>query len=164
MRNKFIVLLLVMLIVVFSGCIQSDIGKINDLSSKINANLKNGDNYYNNAAEGINEFSLDSASTNCDKALSEFKLAKSSADEGLKYAQNSNDAVFINYMKYSVEEIDLRITATQELKEAIPLLKVKNNSTGNAHITLANQYMDKSLQYKYKKDVLVKNNPSKFKK
>ena len=163
MKSKFSILLLIMFIVALSGCIQSDIGKINDISSKINNNLKNGDNFYNKAAEDINNFSLDSAATNCDKALSEFKSAKSLAEEGLQHAENSKDSVFIDYMKYSVAEIDLRLNATQELKEAVPLLQIKNNSTGNTHVTLANQFMDESLEYKYKKERLVKDNPSKFK-
>lgn len=152
-----------MLVVSLSGCTQSDVGKINDLSTKINISLKNGDNYYNKAATDINSFSLNSAATNCDNALSQFRQAKSWAEQGLQYAENSKDSVFINYMKYSIAEIDLRINATQELKYAIPLLKIKNNSTGNSHVTLANELMDKSVEYKYKKDDLVKNNPSKFK-
>ena len=163
MKSKLVIVILIISIVALSGCIQSDVGKINDLSSKINQNLKNGDNYYNKAANDINIYSLDSAATNCDNALSEFKQAKSSADQGLQYAENTNDSVFINYMKYSIAEIELRINATQELKEAVPLLELKNNTTGNLHVTLANQLMEQSLEYKNKKDNLVKNNPAKFK-
>ena len=163
MKSKLVIVILIISIVALSGCIQSDVGKINDLSSKINQNLKNGDNYYNKAANDINIYSLDSAATNCDNALSEFKQAKSSADQGLQYAENTNDSVFINYMKYSIAEIELRINATQELKEAVPLLELKNNTTGNLHVNLANQLMEQSLEYKSKKDNLVKNNPGKFK-
>ncbi len=163
MKDKFVILLVIMLFVALSGCIQSDTGKINDLSSKINTNLKNGDNYYNNAAEDINSFSLDSASTNCDKAISEFRLAKSSAEEGLQYAQNSKDQVFIDYMRYSVAEIGLRLNASLQLKEAVPLLQIKDNNTGNYHVTLANQLMEESFVYTSKKERLVENNPSKFK-
>jgi len=163
MKSKLVIVILIISIVALSGCIQSDVGKINDLSSKINQNLKNGDNYYNKAANDINIYSLDSAATNCDNALSEFKQAKSSADQGLQYAENTNDSVFINYMKYSIAEIELRINATQELKEAVPLLELKNNTTGNLHVNLANQLMEQSLEYKNKKDNLVKNNPAKFK-
>jgi len=163
MKDKFAILLLLLFIVALSGCIQSDVGKINDLSSKINTNLKNGDNYYNTAANNINDFSLDSAATNCDKAVSEFRGAKTSAEEGLQYAQNSNDQVFIDYMKYSISEIDLRLNASLQLKEAVPLLQVKNNSTGNSYVTLANQFMEESMVYTAKKERLVKNNPSKFK-
>lgn len=163
MKNKFVPLILIIFIVAISGCIQSDIGKINGLSSTINEHLKNGDNYYNTAAEDINKFSLESALTNCDNAVSEFKLAKSSAEEGVKYAQNSKDAVFIEYMGYAVAEVEARLNATLELQQAIPYLQQKNNTTANPHITLANSYMDRSMEYKTKKDNLVNQNPSKFK-
>ncbi len=163
MKNKILPLILIILIVALSGCIQSDIGKINGLSSTINEHLKNGDNYYNTAAEDINKFSLESALTNCDNAVSEFNLAKNSAQEGLKYAQDSKDTVFIEYMGYVVSEIDSKLNATLELKQAIPYLQQKNNSTGNPHITAANQFMDQSMEYKTKKDNLVNENPAKFK-
>lgn len=163
MKNKILPLILIILIVALSGCIQSDIGKINGLSSTINEHLKNGDNYYNTAAEDINKFSLESALTNCDNAVSEFNLAKNSAQEGLKYAQDSKDTVFIEYMGYVVSEIDSKLNATLELKQAIPYLQQKNNSTGNPHITAANQFMDQSMEYKTKKDNLVNKNPAKFK-
>lgn len=163
MKNKILPLILIILIVALSGCIQSDIGKINEISSTINEHLKNGDNYYNNAAEDINAFYLDSALTNCNNAASEFNSAKSSAEEGLTFAQNSKDTVFIEYMKYTVTEIEARLNATLELKKAIPYLQQKNNTTGNNHVTLANSYMDRSMEYKAKKDNLVSQNPSKFK-
>ncbi len=163
MKTKILPFVLIILIVGLSGCIQSDIGKINGFSSTINDHLKKGDNYYNSAAQDINKFSFDSALTNCNNAVSEFSSAKSSAEEGFKYAQNTKDTVFIQYMEYNLAEIDNRLNATSELKEAIPYLQQKNNSTGNPHITSANQFMDKSMEYKTKKDNLVKQNPSKFK-
>ncbi|MGF7119598.1 hypothetical protein [Methanobacterium oryzae] len=163
MKNKILPLILIIFIVALSGCIQSDVGKINGLSSTINEHLKNGDNYYNTAAEDINSFSLERALTNCNSAASEFKLAKSSAEEGLKYAQNSKNTVFIEYMGYAVTEIEARLNATLQLQQAIPYLQQKNNTTANNHITLANSYMDRSMEYKAKKDNLVSQNPSKFK-
>jgi hypothetical protein len=66
-------------------------------------------------------------------------------------------------MGYVVSEIDSKLNATLELKQAIPYLQQKNNSTGNPHITAANQFMDQSMEYKTKKDNLVNENPAKFK-
>jgi hypothetical protein len=163
MKNKIIPLIVLMTVVAFSGCIQSDATKINGISSTINTHLKNGDSYFNKAASDLNKYSFNSTAVNCNNALSEFNSAKSSAQEGLNYAQNSNDSVIINYMQLTVSEIDARVNATLELQQAINYLQTKDSVKGNPHVTLANQYMDASMGYKAKKDNIVKQNPSKFK-
>lgn len=152
-----------MVIVALSGCIQSDIGNINGLSPTINDNLKKGDDFYNKAVLATNKYSLDNASSNCDNALSTFNSAKNSAEQALNYAQSSKDSVFINYMQNAVREIDSKINATSELKQAISYFQQKDSQNGNSRVALANQFMDKATEYKANKDNLVKQNPSKFK-
>ncbi|MGB9980576.1 hypothetical protein [Methanobacterium sp.] len=166
MKNKILPLILVismMLMVAISGCIQSDVSSINGLSSTINNHLKNGDSYYNTAVTNANKYSTDTASSNADSALSEFNSAKSSAQKALSYAQSSKDGVFIEYMQNIMGEIDSRINATSELQQAISYFKQKDSTNGNSHVTLANNYMDRSTQYETNNNNVVKQNPSKFK-
>ena len=163
MKNKIILLIVLVLVVAFSGCVQSDATKINGISSEVNTHLKNGDNYFNKAASDLNKFTYNTTAVNCNNALTEFNSAKSSAQEGLNYAQNTNDSVLINYMQLTVSEIDARVNATLELQQAITYLQTKDSTNGNPHVTNANQYMDTSMDYKTKKDNIVKQNPSKFK-
>ncbi|MEL7669306.1 hypothetical protein [Methanobacterium sp.] len=166
MKNKILPLLLVifmMAIVAISGCIQSDASSINGLSSTINNHLKNGDSYYNTAVTNVNKYSLDNASSNADSALSEFNSAKTSAQKALSYAQNSKDSVFTEYMQNFMGEIDAKINATSQLQQAVTYFKQKDSTNGNSHVTLANSYMDRSIQYETANNNLVKQNPSKFK-
>ena len=166
MKNKILPLLLVISIistVAISGCIQSDVSSINGLSPTINDHLKKGDNFYNNAVLDSNKYSLDDASSNAGSALSEFNSAKSSAQQALSDAQSSKDSVFVEYMQNTIGEIDSRVNATLELQQAISYFKQKDSETGNSHVALANQFMDKSTQYKTANDNIVKRNPSKFK-
>lgn len=163
MKNKIILLVLLMFITAFSGCIQSDAANIDSTASSVNSHLKNGDSYYNKAATDLNKYSIETATTNCNKALSEFNSAKSAAQSGLNYAQSSKDNVFIEYMQLTVSEIDARINATLEMQQAINYLQKKDNTNGNPHVVLANQYMDASVAFKVKKDNIIKQNPSKFK-
>lgn len=163
MKNKIVPLILIMVIVALSGCIQSDVVNINELSSPINENLKKGDDFYNQAALNSNKYNLDSASSNCDSALSEFNSAKTSAEQALNYAKSSKDSVFIDYMQNVVGEIDSKVNATSQLKQAIPYFEQKDSQTGNNHVTLANRYMDRASEYEAKKESIVKQNPSKFK-
>jgi hypothetical protein len=166
MKNKILPLILVIsliAVVAISGCIQSDASSINGLSSTISNHLKNGDNYYNTAVINSNKYSLDTASSNADSALSEFNSAKTSAQKALSYAQNSKDGVFTEYMQNLMVEIDARINATSEFQQAISYFKQKDSTNGNSHVTLANSYMGRSIQYETENNNLVKQNPSKFK-
>ena len=166
MKNKILPLILVIsliAVVAISGCIQSDASSINGLSSTISNHLKNGDNYYNTAVTNSNKYSIDTASSDADSALSEFNSAKTSAQNALSYAQNSKDSVFTEYMQNIMGEIDARINATSELQQAISYFKQKDSTNGNSHVTLANSYMDRSTQYETENNNLVKQNPSKFK-
>ena len=166
MKNKILPLILVIsltAVVAISGCIQSDASGINGLSSTINNHLKNGDSYYNTAVTNSNKYSLDTASSNADSALSEFNSAKTSAQKALSYAQNSKDGVFTEYTQNLMVEIEARINATSQLQQAITYFKQKDSINGNSHVTLANSYMDRSIQYETENSNLVKQNPSKFK-
>jgi hypothetical protein len=166
MKSKILPLFLVMAIVTtvaISGCIQSDVSSINGLSSSINASLKKGDGFYNGAVSDLNKYSLVNASSDANSALSEFNSAKNSAQQALNFAQSSKDGVFIEYMQNTVGEIDSRVNATLELQQAISYFDQKDSENGNSHVLLANQYMDKAMEYKTKKENIVKQNPSKFK-
>ena len=166
MKNKILPVILIIFligIVSISGCIQSDASGINGLSSTITNHLKNGDSYYNTAVTSTNRYSMDTASSNADSALSEFNSAKTSAQSALSYAQNSKDSVFTGYMQNLIMSIDARINATSQLQQAITYFKQKDSKNGNSHATLANNYIDRSIQYETANTKLVKQNPSKFK-
>lgn len=153
-----------MFIVFFYGCIQYEIDNINKLSPTINEHLKKGDEFYNEAAVNSNEYYFESGLENCDKALYEFNLAKSSARKALEYAINSDDDVFIEYLECTVGEIDAKINATSELKLAIQHFEEGDDTTANSHVYEANEFMEKAMEYKKKREEVVKQNPTKFKK
>jgi hypothetical protein len=163
MRNYVIILTLVTLTVFLSGCVGSQISNIDQLATKINENMKNGNSYYNQAATSINKFLYDIALVQCNSAASQFDLAKSSSQEALIYARTSQDQVYINYLQLTVNEVDAKINATTELKLAIPLYQANDTRTANTHVTLANGYMKKSLEYEAQRQTIVDQNPNKFK-
>ncbi len=163
MDNKIILLGLVTVVIFFSGCIQSDASKIDELATSINSHLKNGDVYYNNAGTDTNKFFYDMALKNCDNASSEFNQARSFATQGLTYAKDSNDTVYVNYMQAVLNEIDAKINATNELKSAIPYLMDNDTVNANNHVGNANEFMDKAITYNDQREQIVKQNPTLFK-
>lgn len=163
MKDKFVYIALLTFIIISSGCIQSDIANINGLTSDINKNLKDGDNYFNSAASDLNSYSYNNSNSNCKEALNKFNSAKASAQQGLNYAQSSKDTVLISYMQLTLGEVDARINATMELQQALIYLQKNDTQDGNPHVNNANEFMDTAMGFKAKKDDIVKQNPTKFK-
>jgi hypothetical protein len=163
MDNKIIILGLVILIVFLSGCIQSDTSKIDTLSTSINTHLKNGDADYNTAGTDANNFLYAAALAECNNASSEFNQARSLASQGLTYAQNSKDTVYITYMQSVLNEIDAKNNATNELKLTIPYLQNNDTVNANIHLNNANGYMTQATVYNNQREDIVKQNPTKFK-
>jgi hypothetical protein len=163
MRNYVIILALVTIVVFLSGCVGSETSNIDQLATKINENIKNGDVYYNQAATSVNKFLYDNALSQCNSAASQFDLAKSSSQEALIYARTTQDQIYIDYLQLTINEVDAKINATNELQLAIPLYQVNDTRSGNTHAALANTYMKRSLEYEAKKQALVNQNPDKFK-
>jgi outer membrane murein-binding lipoprotein Lpp len=163
MDNKIIIVGLVILTVFLSGCIQSDTSKIDTLSTSINTHLKNGDADYNTAGTDANNLLYTAALAACNNASSEFNQARSLAVQGLTYAQNSNDTVYITYMQSVLNEIDAKNNATNELKLAIPYLQNNDTVNANIHSNNANGYMTQATVYNNQREDIVKQNPTKFK-
>jgi hypothetical protein len=163
MDNKIIIWGLVIIVVFLSGCIQSDSSQIDVLATSINTHLKNGDGDYNTAGIDTNEFLYSAALDECNNASSEYNQAQSLANQGLTYAQNSNDTVYASYMQSVLNEIDAKINATNELKTAIPYLQDNNTVNANIHSSNANGYMDDATTFNNQRENIVKQNPTKFK-
>ncbi|MBU4535331.1 MAG: hypothetical protein KKF16_05820 [Euryarchaeota archaeon] len=163
MKSKLTVFITIVLITFIFGCIQSDSGSIEELTPQINDHLKKGDGYYNQAAQDLNNFNINSAIENSNQATNEFNMARSSASEALIYAQNSKDNVFIQYIELAVLEIDAKLNATSELRSAAQSFQSGRNQTGNTNLKMANGLMQDALKYQKERETLVSQNPAKFK-
>jgi len=161
--KRILIIALTLAIVFLSGCVQSDISNINDMSLSINNHLKKGDEYYNQSATNTNRMILSQALVDNKNANDEYSLAQTSAQTALNSAKNANDGIFIDYIQNALLEIQAKINATSELKTAITLLQINQTSSANEHLGTANDYMAKALQYKKNREDIVNQNPSKFK-
>jgi len=157
------ILTLITVTVFLSGCVGSEISSIDQLTTKINQNMKSGDSYYNQAANSVNKFLYDIALGQCNSAASQFDQAKSSSQEALIHAQDSQNQVYINYLQLTISELNAKINATNELQLAIPLYQANDTRTANTHVTLANTYMKNSTDYEKQRQIIVNQNPDKFK-
>jgi len=161
MKKKLLSALIILIIVSCSGCV-SNVGEINKLSGDINQHLKKGDEYYNGAAEDMNNHKLDSALEQCESASSEYNAARLLTSETMAYAEESGDQVFIEYLELVLAEIDAKLNATSELKNAIQLLNIDETGSANNSLELANKFMYEAKDYERQRDELVSKNPQKF--
>jgi hypothetical protein len=161
--NRIIVVVALLITVFLSGCIQSDINNINDMSLSINNHLKKGDEYYNTSATNANKMVLSQALTDNNNAYNEYTSALTSAQTAYTSAKNSNDGIYMDYIQNAINEIQAKLNATSELKTAITLLQTNETSNANTHLSSANDFMTKAMQFKKNREEIVKQNPSKFK-
>jgi antitoxin component YwqK of YwqJK toxin-antitoxin module len=136
---------------------------MDQLASTITDHLQQGDSYYNQAVASTNKLQYEPALTQANNAFSEFDLGRSSTQEALIYAKNSKKQVYIDYFQLTLQEMDLRLNATSELKMAIPYLQGNETTNANQHLGLANDYMKQSLALATQKEQLVQQNAGLFK-
>ncbi len=163
MRKVILVFTLVILTVFLSGCLDTQVAQIDQLAGTINDHLQEGDNYFNQAATSSNKYQYDAALLQCNNATNQFNLAKTSAQEAQIYAKNLKDQIYLNYMEITLQEVDAKLNASNELKVAISLFKNNDTKTANNHVDLANSYMSRSQVFQSQKEDIVQQNPTKFK-
>jgi len=159
-RIQFITLLI--LVVAVSGCINSGNSSINTLVPEINDHIKKGDSYFNESAVAANSFKLEEALSRCELAASEYRSARDLASEALGYARNGGDPVIVNYLEILVSELEAKINATIELKNAIQMFSLNETENGNSNIEMANSYMRTAKELESERMEIVKKNPEKF--
>lgn len=163
MRKVIILFALIILTVSLSGCLNTQVAQIDQLTEIINEHLHSGDTYFNQAATSTNRYSYYQAQEQCNNATSQYNLAKTSTQEALIYSKNIQDQVYITYLQITLQEVDAKLNATNELMLAIPLFMNNDTTTANTHVDLANQFMDSSLEYHKQRQDLIQENPNKFK-
>lgn len=163
MRKIVLIFVLIILTVSLSGCLGTQIAQIDQLTDSINDHIKSGDNYFNQAATSTNKYQYTAAQSQAENATSEFNQARTTSQEALIYSKNLQDQVYITYFQITLQELDAKINATNQLKVAIPLFARNDTRTANTHVDSANQFMDKSLEYQKQREEIVQQNPTKFK-
>ncbi|BDZ71630.1 hypothetical protein [Methanobacterium petrolearium] len=163
MRKVIILFSLIILTVSLSGCLSTQVAQIDQLAEIINEHLNAGDKYFNQAALSTNKYSYYDAQQQCNNATAQYNMAKTSAQEALIYSKNIQNEVYIDYLQITLQEVDAKLNATNELQLAIPLFMNNDTTTANEHVDLANQYMETSLKYQTQREEIVRENPTKFK-
>ncbi|MDO5851692.1 MAG: hypothetical protein Q4Q23_04315 [Methanobacteriaceae archaeon] len=162
MKNKIIVLSIILLFIALIGIlVYGGENKVDAKIPTINTHLKSGDSEYNSAVTSLNNKKYSDAQTSSENALNEFKKAKETAQDALISSTDGNNTVIQKYIQDTISEIDLKISATNELSSGIRSVST-NPSEANQHFTKSNDLMKQSLEIKTQRKQTEKENPSIF--
>lgn len=128
----------------------------------ISDGIVQGDKDYNESVELLNERSFDEANQ---KAIS----AGDNYNNSLKKLEKIRDKynkdlheVHKDYIDTTIDELNLKLKAVDELKEAIYYLRMYYNYTGSTHGTEANDIMQDAVNYQNERNEIVLENPKLF--
>jgi cellobiose-specific phosphotransferase system component IIA len=130
-----------------------------DISSSIVA----GDSDYNSAVDLLNNKNYDEARNKAISAKNNFnKSVIQLSDIKDNFTSDTND-VHKKYINTVLNELEIKINATDHLLEAIDNYKDHKNSTGNDYSSQANELMNEALEFQNVRNNLVRENPNLFK-
>ena len=154
-----VVLLLISAAIVF---IDSSMDNINESMPNISEHVVQGDSDYNISVELVNNKKYDES---MDKAISAGDNYNNSLNQLLniknKFYKDLNN-VHKDYIDTSIDELELKLNAVDELKQSIDYFKRFYNYTGSTHAKKANDIMYDAVKYQNQRNVIVENNPKLF--
>lgn len=164
MKNKLILIFVLLAVIAVSGCIDSSVDNINKVMPDVSNDIVNGDNHYNDAVNLVNSKNYDDALDKANSAKNEFEDSIKKLDEAKKNFDGINDEVIINYINTVSDEVGLKNNATNYLILSINSYKTGDNETGNSYALQANSLMDRAIEFQDVRVKLVEDNPDLFKK
>ena len=160
---KLIIFIVVLLIISASVVfIDSSMDNINRSMPSISDSIVQGDKDYNESVELLNSRYFNDANDKAVSAGDNYNNSlKNLKDIKDKFGKDLND-VHKEYIDTTINELELKLKAVDELKESIYYLQNYYNYTGSTHGTQANELMYDALQYQNQRNGMVQENPDLF--
>ena len=166
MSNYTKVIIFIFVLVLISAAIvfiDSSIDNMNKLMPEISDGIVNGDNDYNEAVDLVNDKNYKesmnkaiSAGNNYNESLSKLYIIRDNFTSDV-------NSVHQEYIDDAISELELKLLAVDDLKEAINSFKTHYNYAGSNYGFEANDYMDQAILYRDARDALLRDNPDLFK-
>ncbi|MDR3291361.1 MAG: hypothetical protein LBT10_04340 [Methanobrevibacter sp.] len=160
MKNKIIIISVLVLVIAISGCVNSDMESVNQIIPKLNDNMKNGDLNFNLAVNGLNSYNTEIAKVKVHLAIENFNNAKINIGDIQRTYKNLNNTNYITYIDLISKELESKINASLDLQSAVQTSS--NELIFNRFVESANSYMETGFYYQDRRNTLVQNNPNLF--
>ena len=142
--------------------VDSSIDNINDSMPAISNSIVQGDKDYNESVELLNNRNFEESSQKAQSAGDNYNNSLNKLrDIQNKFDKDLNN-VHKQYISVTIQELQLKLNAVEELEESIYYLRNYYNSTGSSHGSEANDYMYDALNYQNQRNEIVKNNSKLF--
>ena len=163
MNKKAIICCLIALCILIVGIFYIDnIYKPQSQLPSINSNLESGNTKYNEAVGYINNENYEKATQSIDESLTNYNKAKNDTQIALNKSINRNDTVLTQYFNYTLDELDMKINAANEMKNGLALINPNDYSLSKEHFNKSNEIMQNTTQYNDRREELENQNPDKF--
>ncbi len=143
--------------------IDSSMDSINKTMPDISDSIVNGDKDYNEAVQLVNNKNFHeaknkaiSAENNYNNSLIKLNVIRDNFSSDINEIQEK-------YIDTVIMELELKIDAVDNLKEAIECFEVYSNYTGTNYASQANDLMYKATEYQKERNAIVENNSDLFK-
>ena len=160
------VIIFIVILIVFSGAViylyNAD-SSINQSMPDISSSIVAGDSDYNSAVDLLNSKNYSEAKNKAISAKNNFNQSMIQLSKIKDNFTQDTDDVYRNYISTVLNELELKINATDYLFEAIDNYKDYKNSTGNEYSNQANELMKDALEFQNVRNNLVRENPDLFK-
>jgi hypothetical protein len=154
-----VVLLFISVSVVY---LDSSIDNVNESMPKISDGIVQGDKDYNESVELLNTRYFDQSREKATSAGDSYNDSLHSLqDIRDKYEKDLNE-VHRDYIDTTINELELKLQAVDNLKESIYYLEMEENYTGSIYGSDANEIMYDALNYQNERNEIVQNNSKLF--
>ncbi len=160
---KLIIFIVVLLFISVSVVyLDSSMDNINESMPEVSDSIVQGDKDYNESVELLNTRYFD-------QSREKAKSAEDNYNDSLHTLQNIKDKynkdlneVHRDYIDTTINELELKLQAVDNLKEAIDYLESYDNYTGSAYGSDANEIMYDAVNYQNERNEIVQNNTELF--
>ncbi len=162
--SKLIIFILVLLFLSAAiFFIDSSMDSINKTMPSISDSIVDGDNDYNEAVQLVNDKSFYEAKNKAISAGDNYNNSLNKLDDIRNNYSSDINEVQKDYIDTVIMELELKINAVDNLKEAIGCFELNSNYTGTSYASQANDLIYNAVEYQQQRDEIVKNNSDLFK-
>ena len=160
---KLIIFIVVLLLISAAVIlVDSSMDNINNSMPSISDSIVQGDKDYNESVKLLNQRSFTEANEKADSAEDNYNNSlKKLSEIRDKYNKDLHD-VHKNYIDTTINELELKLKAVDNLKESIYYLSIYYNYTGSNYGIDANELMSDAIKYQNERNEIVMENSEVF--
>ena len=160
------VIIFIFILIVFSAAViylYNSESSVNAVMPEISDSIVAGDSDYNQAVDLLNDKNYNEAKNKAISAENNFNQSIIRLESIKDNLTSDNNDVHKNYVNALLSELELKMSAAENLLEAIDYYGNYQNGTGNSYSYQANELMNEALDFQNVRNDLVKDNPDLFK-